>query len=164
MLAGGSSSLAATILVHLIYLSVVHWLQVQKSVLCGHIPALQAGLVFGSRLGCSANHMLIWLLQLREVHLDRDLDLMVLKEGHACAQVMDLGSLNGTSLNGRIISTSNRRRGRLWRLNDGDEVKLGVRSTLKITYLPLQDTRVRLLSPPCMCDLWVGAAPCASKL
>ena len=58
-------------------------------------------------------------------------------------QVMDLGSLNGTSLNGRIISTSNRRRSRLWRLNDGDEIKLGVRSTLKITYLPLQDVRVR---------------------
>ena len=58
-------------------------------------------------------------------------------------QVMDLGSLNGTTLNGRIISTSNRRRSRLWRLNDGDMLKLGVRSTLKITYLPLQDTRVR---------------------
>ena len=64
-------------------------------------------------------------------------------------QVMDLGSLNGTSLNGRIISTSNRRRGRLWRLNDGDEIKLGVRSTLKITYLPLQDTRVCLGNPSC---------------
>ena len=64
-------------------------------------------------------------------------------------QVMDLGSLNGTSLNGRIISTSNRRRGRLWRLNDGDEIKLGVRSTLKITYLPLQDTRVCLGFPFC---------------
>lgn len=127
-------------------------------------PALQAGLVFGSRLECSPNHMSIWLLPLEEVLLDRDLDLMALKEGYAWAQVMDLGSLNGTSLNGRIISTSNRRRGRLWRLNDGDEVKLGVRSTLKITYLPLQDTRARLLSPPCMCDLWVGAAPCASKL
>ena len=127
-------------------------------------PALQAGLVFGSSLGCSANHMSIWLLPLGEVHLDRDLDLMARIEGCAWAQVMDLGSLNGTSLNGRIISTSNRRRGRLWRLNDGDEVKLGVRSTLKITYLPLQDTRVRLLSPSCMCDLWVGAAPCASKL
>ena len=64
--------------------------------------------------------------------------------GHsAIVQVMDLGSLNGTSLNGRIISTSNRRRSRLWRLNDGDEIKLGVRSTLKITYLPLQDGRVR---------------------
>ncbi len=62
-------------------------------------------------------------------------------------QVMDLGSLNGTSLNGRIISTSNRRRGRLWRLNDGDEIKIGVRSTLKITYLPLQDTRVHIVSP-----------------
>ena len=91
--------------------------------------------------------------------MDCDLDLMesLLKEGYAWAQVMDLGSLNGTSLNGRIISTSNRRRGRLWRLNDGDELKLGMRSTLKITYLPLQDTRVRLLSPPCMCDLWVGS-------
>lgn len=64
--------------------------------------------------------------------------------GHvANVQVMDLGSLNGTSLNGRIISTSNRRRSRLWRLNDGDEIKLGVRSTLKITYLPLQDGSVR---------------------
>ena len=64
--------------------------------------------------------------------------------GHSViAQVMDLGSLNGTSLNGRIISTSNRRRSRLWRLNDGDEIKLGVRSTLKITYLPLQNASVR---------------------
>ena len=59
---------------------------------------------------------------------------------------MDLGSLNGTSLNGRIISTSNRRRSRLWRLNDGDEIKLGVRSTLKITYLPLQNASVRFFS------------------
>lgn len=67
---------------------------------------------------------------------------------------MDLGSLNGTSLNGRIISTSNRRRGRLWRLNDGDEIKLGQRSTLKIIYLPLQGTRVyRLLI---LTPLWLS--------
>lgn len=57
---------------------------------------------------------------------------------------MDLGSLNGTTLNGRIISTSNRRRGRLWRVNDGDEIQLGVNSAIKLTYLPLSDTPVRL--------------------
>ncbi len=73
---------------------------------------------------------------------------------------MDLGSLNGTSLNGRIISTSNRRRGRLWHLNNGDEVKLGVRSSLKITYLTLQDTRVCLVSSECIRDLWNGATLC----
>ncbi len=61
-------------------------------------------------------------------------------------QVMDLGSLNGTTLNGRIISTSNRRRGRLWRLNDGDQLQLGVHSGIKITYLPLADAPVRLPS------------------
>ena len=59
-------------------------------------------------------------------------------------QVMDLGSLNGTTLNGRIISTSNRRRGRLWRLNDGDQLQLGVHSGIKITYLPLADATVGL--------------------
>ncbi|KAK9915385.1 hypothetical protein WJX75_008481 [Coccomyxa subellipsoidea] len=56
-----------------------------------------------------------------------------------CWQVMDLGSLNGTTLNGRIISTSNRRRGKLWRLNDGDQLQLGVQSGIKITYLPSAD-------------------------
>lgn len=61
-----------------------------------------------------------------------------------CQQVMDLGSLNGTTLNGRIISTSNRRKGRLWRVNDGDEIQLGVNSAIKLTYLPVSDAPVRL--------------------
>lgn len=59
------------------------------------------------------------------------------------AQVVDLGSLNGTSLQSRIISTSNRRKGKLWRLNDGDELKLGVHTIIKIAYLPLTDAPVR---------------------
>ncbi|KAK9843961.1 hypothetical protein WJX81_000542 [Elliptochloris bilobata] len=53
-----------------------------------------------------------------------------------CWQVRDLGSLNGTSLNGRIISTSNRRPGRPWRLNDGDELLLGAHSVVRVEYLP----------------------------
>ncbi|BDA43319.1 probable protein kinase and PP2C-like domain-containing protein at C-terminar half [Coccomyxa sp. Obi] len=65
-----------------------------------------------------------------------------------CWQVMDLGSLNGSTLNGRIISTSNRRRGRLWRLNDGDQLQLGVHSGIKITYLPLADAPMGLSLAP----------------
>jgi pSer/pThr/pTyr-binding forkhead associated (FHA) protein len=61
--------------------------------------------------------------------------------------VVDLGSLNGTTLNGRIISTSNRRKGRAWSLNDGDELKLGVHSVVKVTYLPLANGPVRALAP-----------------
>ena len=40
-------------------------------------------------------------------------------------QVMDVGSLNGTTLNGRTISTNNRRRGREHRLSSDDLLQLG---------------------------------------
>ncbi len=55
----------------------------------------------------------------------------------------DLGSLNGTSLNGRIISTSNRRPGRPWRLNDGDELLLGANSIVRVEYLPRPGLQAR---------------------
>lgn len=59
----------------------------------------------------------------------------------------DLGSLNGTSLNGRIISTSNRRPGRPWRLNDGDELLLGAHSVVRVEYLPRPVVQARHLQP-----------------
>ena len=67
---------------------------------------------------------------------------------HACMQVVDAGSLNGTMLNGRIISTSNRREGRAVRLSSDDILQLGSRTTLKVTCVPHQLAQVG--SPPCM--------------
>lgn len=50
--------------------------------------------------------------------------------------VVDMGSLNGTMLNDRIISTSNRRPGRALRLSSDDIIQLGTRTKLKVTCTP----------------------------
>ena len=55
---------------------------------------------------------------------------------------MDLGSLNGSMLNDRIISTSNRREGRAVRLSSDDILQLGSRTKLKVTCLPHQLSQV----------------------
>ena len=46
-------------------------------------------------------------------------------------------------LNGRIISTSNRREGRAVRLSSDDILQLGSRTTLKVTCVPHQLAQVR---------------------
>lgn len=52
------------------------------------------------------------------------------------SQVVDMGSLNGTMLNDRIISTSNRREGRAVRLSSDDILQLGSRTKVKVTCTP----------------------------
>ena len=47
-----------------------------------------------------------------------------------------MGSLNGTMLNDRIISTSNRREGRAVRLSSDDILQLGSRTKVKVTCTP----------------------------
>ena len=54
-----------------------------------------------------------------------------------------MGSLNGTMLNDRIISTSNRREGRAVRLSSDDILQLGSRTKLKVTCTPHQLAQVR---------------------
>lgn len=61
-------------------------------------------------------------------------------------QIMDVGSLNGTMLNDRIISTSNRRPSRALRLSSDDILQLGSRTKLKVTCLPHEMSQVPL--PP----------------
>ena len=56
--------------------------------------------------------------------------------------VMDLGSLNGTMLNDHIISTSNRRPGKAFRLSSDDILQLGSRTKLKVTCLPHEMSQV----------------------
>ena len=56
--------------------------------------------------------------------------------------MVDLGSLNGSMLNDRIISTSNRREGRAVRLSSDDILQLGSRTKLKVTCLPHQLSQV----------------------
>lgn len=67
-------------------------------------------------------------------------------------QVMDLGSLNGTMLNDRIISTSNRKPGRALRLSSDDILQLGSRTKFKITCVPHEMTQV-VLHCACICNL-----------
>lgn len=53
-----------------------------------------------------------------------------------CWTARDTGSLNGTMLNGRIISTSNRSKGRPQHLSSDDILELGSFSKLKVTSPP----------------------------
>lgn len=53
-----------------------------------------------------------------------------------CWQVTDVGSLNGTTLNGRTISTNNRRRGREHRLSSDDLLQLGSYTKIRVTNMP----------------------------
>ena len=63
-------------------------------------------------------------------------------------QVIDLGSLNGTMLNDRIISTSNHKLGRALRLSSDDILQLGSRTKLKVTCMPHEMSQVGLPLPP----------------
>lgn len=53
--------------------------------------------------------------------------------GHRCWQVTDTGSLNGTFLNGKTISTNNRKQGREHRLSSDDMMQLGSYSKVRYT-------------------------------
>ncbi|DBA93109.1 TPA: hypothetical protein ACH3X2_003427 [Trebouxia sp. C0005] len=55
-----------------------------------------------------------------------------------CWQVTDTGSLNGTFLNGKTISTNNRKQGREHRLSSDDMMQLGSYSKVRVSYLPLE--------------------------
>lgn len=55
-----------------------------------------------------------------------------------CWQVTDTGSLNGTFLNGKTISTNNRKQGREHRLSSDDMMQLGSYSKIRVSYLPLE--------------------------
>jgi protein phosphatase len=48
-----------------------------------------------------------------------------------CWQVTDTGSLNGTFLNGKTISTNNRKQGREHRLSSDDMMQLGSYSKVR---------------------------------
>jgi pSer/pThr/pTyr-binding forkhead associated (FHA) protein len=50
-------------------------------------------------------------------------------------QVMDLGSLNGTRLNGNFISNTIRRAGKYCRLRTDDILLLGSRTAIKVPFL-----------------------------
>ena len=53
-----------------------------------------------------------------------------------CWQVADLGSLNGTQLNGESISSANRQRGEQYRLCTDDIIHLGPGTKLKVSVFP----------------------------
>ena len=53
-----------------------------------------------------------------------------------CWQIVDLGSLNGTSLNGESISTAGRVRGEEYRLCSDDIITLGTLTKLKVSVFP----------------------------
>ncbi|KAK9829211.1 hypothetical protein WJX72_004520 [[Myrmecia] bisecta] len=65
-----------------------------------------------------------------------------------CWEVTDVGSLNGTVLNGRTISTSNRRRGRNYRLSSDDILQLGSATRIKVSYCPVELPLNDLPLPP----------------
>ena len=51
-----------------------------------------------------------------------------------CWQVTDTGSLNGTFLNGKTISTNNRKQGREYRLSSDDMMQLGSYSKVRLAF------------------------------
>ena len=51
-----------------------------------------------------------------------------------CWQVTDTGSLNGTFLNGKTISTNNRKQGREHRLSSDDMMQLGSYSKVRSAF------------------------------
>lgn len=55
---------------------------------------------------------------------------------HGCWTVSDLGSLNGTSLNGEGISQGHKVRGDVFRLSSDDMIQLGSGTRLKISIMP----------------------------
>ncbi|KAL3137819.1 hypothetical protein ABBQ38_005075 [Trebouxia sp. C0009 RCD-2024] len=55
-----------------------------------------------------------------------------------CWQVTDTGSLNGTFLNGKTISTNNRKQGREHRLSSDDMMQLGSYSKVRVSYFPME--------------------------
>ena len=74
----------------------------------------------------------------------------------ATLQVTDVGSLNGTTLNGRTISTNNRRRGREHRLSSDDLLQLGSYTKLRWGHVCLPAClhclqRTQLAGP---CPVW----------
>lgn len=59
--------------------------------------------------------------------------IVIKYEGHDnCWKVMDSGSLNGSVLNGKPISQSDRRPGQLFALADGDLLELGEVTKIKV--------------------------------
>lgn len=53
-----------------------------------------------------------------------------------CWLVRDMGSLNGTRLNGNFISNSIRKPGKTWKLNSDDILLLGHRTSIKVRQSP----------------------------